>query len=223
MRVAMDDGAPTSALRVHEELREAILAGTLKPGTRLRADALGERMRASRTPVREALVRLAQEGLVDMEPRRGASVRAFDPTDLQDLYEVRALIEPLGAARAASRIGPDSVTRLDELCRLAEDEQAADEESVATLLKLNDELHAIILSAADSVRLTAAMSALSGIPRVFRRGFWCDDEQRAQSLFCHRELVAALSAGRADLAETVMRLHIQGAAAFLMEVMDGRR
>jgi DNA-binding GntR family transcriptional regulator len=219
----MDDGAPTSALRVHEELREAILAGTLKPGTRLRADALGERMRASRTPVREALVRLAQEGLVDIEPRRGASVRSFDAIDLQDLYEVRALLEPHGAARAAVRIGPDALERLDELCRVSEARGADNEEAVADLLSLNDEFHAIILEAADSPRLTAAMRELVGIPRVFRRGFWHDNGQRAQSLFCHRELVAALGAGRSDLAETVMRMHIQGASAFLMEVMDGRR
>jgi DNA-binding FadR family transcriptional regulator len=65
------------------------------------------------------------------------------------------------------------------------------------------------------------MRAVAGIPRAFRATFWASDEQRAQSLFCHRELVAALSAGRSALAEAVMRMHILGAREFLVE-MTGR-
>src|SRR5215472_924573 len=166
--MSADEIAQPRSLQIHDELREAILAGRLEPGTRLRAEALGERLRVSRTPVREALVLLAREGLVEIEPRRGASVRAFDASDLMDLYEVRALIEPHAAARAATRIGTDAIERLYELCGLAEARSASDGESVAAWLSLNDEFHGIILAAADSTRLTAAMKALVGIPHVFR-------------------------------------------------------
>jgi DNA-binding GntR family transcriptional regulator len=106
------EASVTSAVRVQEELREAILAGSLPPGARLRAEPLAERLRTSRTPVREALILLAREGLVDIEPRRGAIVRSFDAADLADLYDVRALIEPHAARRAATRIGRDELTRL---------------------------------------------------------------------------------------------------------------
>jgi DNA-binding GntR family transcriptional regulator len=213
---------PTNVLRVQEELREAILAGTLEPGTRLRAEAVAERLNTSRTPVREALVLLAREGLVEIEPRRGASVRAFDAADLADLYDVRALIEPHAARRAATRVAPAQLARMRELCRLSEQRGADDEQSVSDPLTLNDEFHGIILRAADSPRLEAAMSALVGIPRVFRATFWRDDHQRVQSQFCHDQLVSAFVAGNADLAETVMRLHIQGACVFLMDVMAGK-
>jgi DNA-binding GntR family transcriptional regulator len=221
--MSADEISQPRSLQIHDELREAILAGKLEPGTRLRAEALGERLRVSRTPVREALVLLAREGLVEIEPRRGASVRSFDAADLMDLYEVRALIEPHAAARAATRIGTEALKRLHELCVMAEARSASDGESVAAQLTLNDEFHGIILEAADSPRLAAAMKALVGIPHVFRANFWRDDDQRTQSLFCHRELASALSMRRADLAETLMRMHIQGAGAFLSEVMDGRR
>ena len=149
-------------LRVKEELREAILAGKLEPGTRLRAEAVAERLNTSRTPVREALVLLAREGLVEIEPRRGASVRAFDAADLADLYDVRALIEPHAARRAATRVAPAQLARMRELCRLSEQRGADDEQSVSDQLTLNDEFHGIILHAADSPRLEAAMSALVG-------------------------------------------------------------
>jgi DNA-binding FadR family transcriptional regulator len=140
-----------------------------------------------------------------------------------DLYEVRALIEPHAAGRAAMRIAGPELERLTELCRLAEARGGADQESVNDQMVLNDEFHGIILQAAQSPRLEAAMSALVGIPRTFRASFWRDDDQRAQSLFCHHELVSACHARRSDMAETVMRLHIQGACVFLMKVMNGNR
>ena len=66
------------------------------------------------------------------------------------------------------------------------------------------------------------MRAVAGIPRVFRTVFWRDERQRAQSLFCHRELVRALAAAHAELAEAVMRMHILGAKEYLIEVVrDG--
>ena len=101
--------APTSAIRVHDALRAAILEGEIAPGARLRAEALAERFGTSRTPVREALLMLEREGLVSVEPHRGAIVRSFDAADLLDLYEVRALIEPHAAARAATRIDAEQL------------------------------------------------------------------------------------------------------------------
>ncbi len=213
----------TNATRVQDQLREAILTGALEPGARLRAEALAERLRSSRTPVREALLLLAQEGLVQIEPRRGATVRTFDAADLSDLYEVRALIEPHAAALAAHRITAPEIARLTEIDERSAAYDDADEDSVAEQLQLNDEFHRLILEAARSPRLTSAMGAVSGIPRSFRALFWHDDDQRAQSLSCHRELVAAIGHGRSELAATVMRMHIQGAGAFLAEVMAGER
>jgi DNA-binding GntR family transcriptional regulator len=191
--------------RVRELLEEAILEGELKPGERLRAEALAQRFGTSRTPIREALLQLEGQGLVEVEPNRGAVVRTFDRDDVLDLYEVRALIEPHAAARAAGRIGEAQVAELAELCE-AEDQLVA-----------NEVFHRIILEAAQSPRLAVAMRAATGIPRSFRTAFWHDERQRAESLLCHRRLVAAFAARDAQLAEAVMRMHILGAVAFLEE------
>src|SRR5262245_51964462 len=131
--------------RVRDLLEEAILEGELKPGERLRAEALAQRFGTSRTPIREALLQLEARGLVEVELNRGAGVNASDRDDLNDLYEVRALTEPHAAARAATRISDSDLARLEALCD--EDDQ----------LVANEEFHRIILDAAQSPRLTVAM------------------------------------------------------------------
>jgi DNA-binding GntR family transcriptional regulator len=201
--------AATSAIRVHHDLRHAILEGELAPGERLRAEALATRLGTSRTPIREALVMLEREGLVELQPNRGAVVKPFDPADLLDLYEVRALIEPHAARRAATRIADDDLQRLKELTRLA------DRAGVNEQIALNEDFHRIIATAAESPRLTAALRGVAGIPRAFRTAFWASEEQREKSLFCHRELVHALHGRRPELAESVMRMHIVDAKEFL--------
>jgi DNA-binding GntR family transcriptional regulator len=204
----------TSAVRVREQLQDAILEGVLKPGERLRAEALAQRYGTSRTPVREALLQLEAQGLVEVEPNRGAVVRAFDRADLLDLYEVRALLEPAAAARAAARIGAADIERLQRNCDEAQ--RAGDDADVQ--IALNEEFHRIIGEAAESPRLAVAMRAVAGIPRAFRQVFWHSAEQRAESLLCHRRLVTAFRTRDAALAEAVMRMHIRGAVAFLEEV-----
>jgi len=221
--VAEREASTTNAFRVQDELREAILTGTLPPGSRLRAEPLAERLRTSRTPVREALILLAREGLVDIEPRRGAVVRPFDAADLLDLYDVRALIEPYAARRAATRIEAPALERLRELSDLADARGAADDAAVDDQMAFNEEFHRIIVAAAGSPRLEAAMRAVAGIPRVFRAAFWHDDAQRAQSLFCHRQILRGLEAGQPRLAEAAMAMHIVGAVEFLEEVSDDER
>ena len=209
--------APTSAIRVHDALRAAILEGEIAPGARLRAEALAERFGTSRTPIREALLMLEREGLVIVEPHRGAIVRSFDPADLLDLYEVRALIEPHAAARAATRITAEQLERMRTLCDKAERRGT----KVADHIAYNEELHGIVVEAAESPRLAQAMRAVAGIPLEFRTVFWANDSQRAQSLFCHRELVSALAAKEPELAEAVMRMHILGGREFIWRVIHG--
>jgi DNA-binding GntR family transcriptional regulator len=193
----------TSTVRVRDQLQHAILEGVLQPGERLRAEALAQRFGTSRTPIREALLQLEAQGLVEVEPNRGAVVRAFDRDDLLDLYEVRALLEPRAAALATHRISEADIAELEALC---------DDDD---LIVANEVFHRIILEAAGSPRLVTAMRAASGIPRSFRSVFWHDERQREESLMCHRRLVAAFKARDAALAEAVMRMHILGAIAFL--------
>jgi DNA-binding GntR family transcriptional regulator len=204
----------TSAVSVRDELHHAILEGALKPGERLRAEALAQRFGTSRTPIREALLQLEAQGLVEVEPNRGAVVKPFDAADLMDLYEVRALLEPAAAARAATRIGEAQRAQLVKLC--------VDDAPVEVQIANNEAFHRTIADAAESPRLSAAMRAASGIPRAFRSVFWHDDAQRRESLMCHRRLIDAFEARDAALAEAVMRMHIVSAVAYLTKTWPSR-
>lgn len=212
----------TSSLRVSEELREAILSGEFEPGERLRTVSLAKRFGSSRTPVREALVQLEGEGLVDIEPRRGALVRSFASADLIDLYEIRALLEPEAAARAALRASGDQLDRLRSLVVLSDARAGRTPAAIDDQIAWNEEFHAVVIEAAGSPRLSSALRATAGIPRAFRTAFWRDDEHRAFSQMCHRELVSALDARSPERAAAVMRMHIVRAKDSLVEAMNGR-
>jgi DNA-binding GntR family transcriptional regulator len=205
-------------VRVYDALRESLLEGSPGPGARLRTAALAERFGTSRTPVREALVLLEADGLVELEPRRGAIVRGFAADDLGDVYDVRGLLEPRAAALAATRAAPEAVARLRELCRLSEATTGRSREAIASQIAGNEEFHRQILDAAASPRLAAALRSVGAIPRAFRTAFWLDPHQRTFSQACHRELVDAIAAGDADRAEAAMRLHIVSARSYLSEV-----
>ncbi len=209
----------TNTRRVADLLRRDILDGGTAPGSRLRADAVAERFGVSRTPVREAFLLLAQEGLLEILPRRGAVVRPFDERDLFELYEVRAVLEPLAARRAATRISEPDLDRLEELCVLQESMGSTPDE-VVRHLDLNREFHDIIVRAADSRRLSAALAQVEGMPVGFRTRFWRDDALRADSLMCHRALVSAMRAGNGDFAEASMRMHHLAAMVLVNEPDD---
>ena len=218
----MDGGPPTtSTARVVAELRHAILEGVLAPGERLRAEALAERFGTSRTPIREALGSLEVEGLIELQPRRGAVVRPFDSDDLLDLYEVRALIEPFAAARAATRLAQAELDRINEICAHAESRSGDGKSAVDDQIAWNEEFHRVIVDGADSPRLQATMRGVAGIPRTFRTAFWANESERTKSLFYHREIVHALESRRPEAAEAIMRVHILNAREFLAEVMRG--
>ena len=214
--------AGTSAERVYDDLRAAIIGGEYAPGERLRAEALAARFGTSRTPVREALMLLEGDGLVEIEPRRGAVVRSFDPADLVDLYEVRALLEARAAGLAAARIAPADLALLEATCERVESLTGNSARTIDTLIATNEDFHRILIEAAGSPRLSAALRTVAGIPRPFKTVFWNDASARARSLAAHREIIAGLRAGSSDRAESAMRLHVLNARDFVTEVMRER-
>lgn len=102
---------------VFNTLRQAILKGELKPGERLMEIALAERLGVSRTPIREAMRKLEQEGLVVMIPRRGAQVANITEKDLNDVLEVRIALENVAIEKACARMTEEEMRRLGLLPR----------------------------------------------------------------------------------------------------------
>ena len=154
-------------------------------------------------------MQLEGEGLVDIEPRRGAVVRSFASADLIDLYEIRALLEPAAAARAALRVEREQLDRLRGARGALGRARRATTRAIDDQIAWNEEFHAH----RDRGRGQPAAARRRCAPRpasraAFRTAFWRDEAQRAFSQTCHRELVSALAARSAERAEAVMRMHI---------------
>ncbi|MGH3327227.1 MAG: GntR family transcriptional regulator [Streptomycetales bacterium] len=214
-----------AADRAYDSLRSGILTGEFVFGSRLGEAELAETFGVSRTPVREALRRLSSEGLVEVLPNRGARVAQWSEQDLHEIYELRALLESYGAARAASRIEAGEIARLARLCDEMEAVAApGPSRDLERLAILNGHFHDAVLRAAGNVRLVALMGAVVHVPLVLRTYHRYSGEALTRSLGHHREMLAALGAGDPLWAESVMRCHVLAARAALVTAMraDGR-
>jgi DNA-binding GntR family transcriptional regulator len=207
--------APQSAsAAAGEVIREAIIDGRLAPGQRLKEEELARELGMSRTPVREALLTLESEGLVESIPRRGATVRSYAVGDLGDVYQLRALLEGYAARRAAVRISPDDVARLEESCDRFERLRAEDD--LLDLVQENLRFHSVIHEVAASDRLTALIRKVIEIPLVYKSFYWYSPEQKLISQHYHRQLTRALRLGDGERAELIMKEHVLEARDFLL-------
>jgi DNA-binding GntR family transcriptional regulator len=200
-------------------IRAAILDGRLEPGRRLKEEELARELGISRTPVREALLVLLTEGLLDSAPNRGATVRSYAAADLDDLYQLRAVLEGFAARRAAARVSPDDVARLADSCERFEELRA--DEDVTELVRENVRFHEIILEAAGSARLTQLVRGVVQLPLVYRSFYWYSQGQKLISEHYHRQLTSALAAHDAERAEIVMKEHVLEARDFLVAKARG--
>lgn len=198
---------------VYARLRAAILSAELRPNRRLVEDDLADWLRVSRTPVREALLRLEQEGLVERD--RGWIVRERNPTETRALVECRLAIEGYAARLAAARISQAS---LAELTTLAD---AMEESGLSRLEfnRLNEEFHRLITLAADNPMLANlhAQTKMNywnlSVPVVFTPDV---DRQVHEH---HRSLLVALAAGDGSTAEQIARRHVQLTMDIVLEAV----
>ena len=206
-------GPRSASAAASEVIRQAIVDGRLPPGRRLKEEELARELGMSRTPVREALLILESEGLVESIPRRGATVRTYAVGDLDDVYQLRALLEGYAARRAATRISEEDLARLDESCDRFDRLRG---EEVLDLVKENVRFHSVILEAAQSTRLAGLVRSVIEIPLVYKSFYWYSAEQTLISQHYHRRLARALRSGDAERAELIMKEHVLEARDILL-------
>lgn len=211
-----EPGVTTATQRAHAVLRAGILDGTHPAGSRLREDTLAEELGLSRTPVREALQRLGTEGLVAHLAHRGARVASWSAADLEETFALRAVLEGLGARRAAERATAADVATLRELCtRMETTISPGAPRDLDALTELNHRFHHELLRIADSPRLETMVDTVIHVPVVMRTFLRYSDPALARSQHHHRELCDALEVGDGGWAESVMRSHVLAARAQL--------
>lgn len=188
------------------KLRRAILSGELPEGTVLPEAATAAKLGVSRVPVREALVELERQGLVEFGPTGRASVRRLDPRDLEEIMSLRATLQGMAARLAAERMTPAALRRLDAV--LARTEKARD----LTELSMHDmAFHDEIVAIAGHGRLARAWSDLRPqielwLTRLHRKRERRSHDVREATLRAHRELVRVLR-GNPERAGRTMERH----------------
>jgi DNA-binding GntR family transcriptional regulator len=207
----------TSAERALATLRDLIMGGELAPGARLGEVEIADRLGVSRTPVREALSRLAAEGLVEIAPNRGARVVTWTVAELEGVFDLRAVLEPQLTAHAVPNAAPADVDELDALARrMHEVGTPGPGQDLDALVPLNRAFHDRLVALAAHPTLATALAAAIHPPIVRRNFLTYDEASLRRSLAHHSEIVAALRAGDPEWARAVMTSHIANARAVMV-------
>ncbi len=190
---------------VTQSLREAILKGKFQPGERLTEVNLAEIFKVSRNPIREALRALQVEGLIEVNPRKGARVRLVSDAEAQEVIELRAELEGINARNAAKRC--DEATR-DVLRRLlSEGNEAEGRNATQRLLQLNDRFHALLADAGQNRYLADYVKMLR------ERTLWlfasAQVGRAAESWREHAAILQAVVTGDAELAALLASRHVR--------------
>ena len=199
-------------------VRELVITGVAKAGDFLRLEPIAEAVGVSNTPVREGLLLLQSEGFVQLVPRRGFVVAPFTPGDVEDLFWAQARLGGELAARAAKRITPEAIARLE--ANIEDYERAAEAGDTDLLAELGHLFHRELNLAADSRRLALLLgTVVKQLPNQFYATIEGQvDNARAE----HPLLLDALKNGDTRKARSVFERHIQGGAARLIETLEKR-
>jgi len=208
--------------RAYEKLRRMLVTGELKSGDRLSTPSLARQLGVSRTPVREAISRLASEGLIEETSGLGASVRVPPAKELAQLYDLRAILESYAAAEAARYITAEEIEQLDECCirwltiirniRHTSKKQLSPEQT-QRWISIDEEFHHTIYSATKNDLLFKTLTDLRLLSRTLnlRRSEehgTISLSETARTYRQHASLVRALRKGDALEASELMRQQI---------------
>lgn len=203
---AIDPPVRLQGRRVAELLREEVLSGVLKPGSRLRQEELAERLGLSRIPIREALRQLESEGLVVMVPNSGAWIARIELKECVEIYKIRERVEPLGLAESIANMSDDDIAELERLVLAIEQTETVEE-----FLRLDREFHLKSYSRSPLPMLQTMIAGFWNKTQHYRRAYTTTigAANRWIILAEHRLLLEAIRNRDAEDAERILLGHIR--------------
>jgi DNA-binding GntR family transcriptional regulator len=203
----------STVARIVEALKRDLISGAIGPDTLIVESQIGARFGVSKTPAREALVRLSEMGFVSVIPGRGYTVTKLSWQQIKDLFEVRMLIEASAAELAAARAGPADVAAMQSAARLANRSALSIEE----LLAANLEFHSAIWKATRNARLVQiASEVMDDLMRAMHTAMLSEDTE--QMVEQHLQLAALIEQKKAGEARTFMIEHVDATRRRLLEL-----
>lgn len=210
----------TLSAAIADQLRKDILDGSHPAGTQLRQDALAAAFGVSRIPVREALFQLEAEGLVRITPQRGAVVADFSVAEIDDVFELRCVLEPRLLLRSAPAFNAEDFARLDEIHNRFIAAIAA--KDVTSWGVINEEFHLALYSRADLPRTQTIVASLLQISDRYTRLQLSNTTSMGRAETEHAELIALCRAGNIEEACRFLAQHIGAVRVDLLSVIKER-
>jgi len=205
---------PTAVDYAYEQIWKQLVFANEQKEQRLSDVALAEKLGVSRTPVRQALERLVQDGLVRADPRRGFWIRQFTVEDIHEIYDVRGALEVLALRLAAPRLDPaDLHSQLDLLYEVR---AKIDQQPVSLFLQCDFRLHTLLIRASGNSRLIHYLSTLRSQFSMFQIKDTRNPERLAPTLDDHEQILLALLAGDVDKAAEVLATHITRSKEYVL-------
>ena len=202
---------------VCEALRDAIRRGVLEQGERLMEVQLAEELGISRTPVREAIRKLEQEGYVIMLPRRGTYVSSLSVHDVKEIFEIRSALESLAISLATMRIEPEELEKLRAL--LVEIEGHIKREDIDKIVATDIEFHGLLYQVSRNERLVNIISNLKEQLARFRTLSMSYPGRLQETLEEHTEMVEAIANGDVSAARDAAEHHMERAEKTLLKAL----
>ena len=197
--------------KVFQQLKNSILAGEFENGAELREIALAKKLGVSRTPVREALRQLEQEGLVEIYPNRGAYVKGITYKDVEDIFRIRARLEGLCAEMAVSSITHEQLDKLDEIILLSKFYE--EKKDMEHLLKMDSQFHEVLFESCGSKMLEHQLKDYHQYVQKARLRSLKRQERAKKSTQEHEEILLAIKDREAKRADELATRHILNAIA----------
>ncbi len=205
---------------VFNTLREAILKGELRPGERLMELQLATKLGVSRTPIREAIRMLEQEGLAITIPRRGAEVAKMTEKDMEDVLQIREALDELAASIACDQITEEELEQL--VCTMHEFESAARKKDIKRLAEVDEQFHDIIYQAAGNPRLVTIFNNLREQMYRYRIEYLKDEQNYPVLLKEHKEIVNAFKNRNKEVVAGCMRKHVANQALAVKKIIQNQ-
>ncbi len=207
--------------RVVEAMRRAIVVGELAPGVHLKEPSLAEMFGVSRLPVREAIAQLEREGLVRIEPRRGAYVVGVTEQDIHDIYECRLVLEVCAIKRTAQRIDEEGIDNLNALITRMEAAMATGQ--VQMVATSDMAFHRLIISLSGNRALSNAWEPLAPLIETALGIAEATVEDLPEAVHGHNNIVTALSRHDVRAAVELLRDHLPSGEKLVHEAIRSGR
>lgn len=217
LKLLVDEDMPLRDL-VYHSIRSAILKGDLKPGERLMEMHLAQQLGVSRTPIREAIRMLEEEGLTISIPRKGAQVAGLTLKDMEDIFEIRKVLEVFALEKICNQLSPEAIIKMRFALKVYKEAMASGE--IEALVEKDAEFHAALYEATSNQRLHGFVAQLRDLLDRYRWEVLQRDQNWDKTYEEHKEIVDALEAKDFERAKKASIEHILTTEKIMKQIME---